>query len=80
MELTGGLLQAGRCVHHVTMKDDVALALADLAADHRTGVECRSQPWRRPKLMLEFRRRLLKRRHDREEAGDRARIALCVKE
>src|SRR6266446_5957202 len=72
-----GVLQTGGGVHHVAVKDNVAFAFADLAADHRPCVEGRSQARGHAKLPLKRRRHSLKRRGDREEAGDWPRIASC---
>src|SRR3989304_3012726 len=74
IEVAGRLLEAGGRIHDVAVKDDVALAAADLAADHRARVERGPDTRRYAELTLELRRRLVEGRPDREEAGDRARV------
>src|SRR5262249_62214145 len=49
----GGLLETGGRVHHVPVEHDVALALADLAADDGPRVEGRPQPRRDTELQPE---------------------------
>src|SRR3990170_1161268 len=55
IEVAGRLLEAGGRIHDVAVKDNIALAAADLAADHRARVERGPDAGRYSELTLELR-------------------------